>query len=52
MHRIPDEYFETVIYLYRSKAELEQGIVSGGSGFLVSLPSQVKDMLFILCCYK
>ena len=39
--RIRDEYLDCVIYLYHSKQDAERCVVheSGGSGFLVSIPS-------------
>lgn len=40
MPRIHDNFVETAIYLYRSKAEAEDGINAGGSGFLVSIPAE------------
>lgn len=47
MPRIPDNYFETVIYLYPSEEHARNGHSLGGSGFLVSVPSQVEGCLYI-----
>jgi len=39
MPRIPDEYLDCVIYLYASEQDAESGARSGGSGFLVGVPT-------------
>lgn len=40
MPRIPEGYLDSVIYLYRSSTEAKEGRASGGSGFLVGVPSE------------
>jgi len=37
---IADDFLDSVIYLYRSEFEAKEGENAGGSGFLVSVPSQ------------
>src|SRR5271166_1331413 len=39
MPRIPDRYLDCVIYLYGSEADAEDGLQTGGSGFLVGVPT-------------
>jgi hypothetical protein len=39
MPRIPDAYLDCVIYLYGSEADAEDGLKTGGSGFLVGIPT-------------
>src|SRR5450755_4529061 len=41
MPRIPDEYLYCTIYLYESSHAAESGTKSGGTGFLVGIPSAV-----------
>ncbi|SDR31179.1 hypothetical protein SAMN05519103_01919 [Rhizobiales bacterium GAS113] len=47
--RIHDAYLDCVIYLYPSKVDAEDGTRAGGSGFLVSVPSEglPQNFLFI-----
>jgi hypothetical protein len=40
--RIDDAYLHSVVYLYRSRHEAEEGINIGGSGFLISVPSEIR----------
>jgi hypothetical protein len=40
MPQIAPAFLDTVIYLYRSKAEAEEGKDFGGTGFLTSLPDE------------
>jgi hypothetical protein len=40
MPRIPEDFLEAVVYLYRSTHEAEEGIEAGGSGFLVSVSAE------------
>src|SRR5579863_1360819 len=35
--RIPDVYLDCVVYLYGSEADAEDGLRTGGSGFLVGV---------------
>jgi hypothetical protein len=37
--KIPEEYINTVFYLYESKEDAKKGTKAGGTGFLVSVPS-------------
>src|SRR5665213_1617103 len=46
MPRIPDEVLESVFYLYESREEAERGSSFGGSGFFVSVQSDIPDILF------
>jgi hypothetical protein len=39
MPRIKDSYLDCVIYLYASSSDAEDGLKSGGSGFLLGVPS-------------
>jgi hypothetical protein len=39
MPRIPDNYLESVIYLYASEQGAKEGRNAGGSGFIVGVPS-------------
>ena len=41
--RIPDFVLNSIIYLYDDRINAETGADSGGSGFLVSMPSEVRD---------
>lgn len=47
MPRISDDYLQTVIYLYQSIENAKEGIATGGTGFLVSVPSSVENMFYI-----
>jgi hypothetical protein len=47
MPRINEDFLDSVIYLYRSEHEAKEGINIGGSGFLVSIPSQRVDGRFV-----
>src|ERR1700730_6422759 len=38
--RIPDNFLDCVIYLYRSVSDAEAGANGGGSGFLVAVPTK------------
>jgi hypothetical protein len=40
MPRVPEEFLEAVVYLYRSAHEAQEGIEVGGSGFLVSVNAE------------
>ncbi len=40
MPRIPDPYLDCVLYLYGAEADAEDGVRTGGSGFLVGVPSE------------
>ncbi|MGH7031713.1 MAG: hypothetical protein ACREEZ_14955, partial [Stellaceae bacterium] len=39
MPRIPDAYLDAAIYLYASETDAEAGARTGGSGFLVGVPT-------------
>ncbi len=39
MPRIPDELMDSVIYLYKTEQDAEDGERAGGTGFLVSVPA-------------
>ena len=41
MPRVPDGYLESVVYLYRSVLDANQGEQQGGSGCLVYVPSVI-----------
>jgi hypothetical protein len=40
MPRIADQFADCSIYLYRSEQDAREGALSGGSGFLVHVPSK------------
>jgi hypothetical protein len=42
--RIPDEYLDCVIYLYRSEKDADEGARIGGSGFLVGVMTETAPM--------
>jgi len=49
MPRIPDEALQQIVYLYPSVVDAENGSKTGGSGFLIMIPSTVlpgKGLLF------
>jgi hypothetical protein len=46
--RIEDQLLDCVVYLYASEADAKTGYASGGSGFLVAIPSEAhKDIVYV-----
>jgi len=48
MPELPAQLLDAVIYLYRSKADAEAGEKTGGTGFLVPMPSDGDAPLFVM----
>jgi hypothetical protein len=46
MPRIRDEFLDSVIYLYPSEKDADEGARAGGSGFLVGVPIEVSPRTF------
>lgn len=44
--RVPDEFLESVVYLYRSRAEAEASAKDGASGFVVAVPGSEEGNAF------
>lgn len=48
--RIPDQYIECSVYLYASHDDAVNGVHTGGSGFIVSVPCERRpDRMFMYC---
>lgn len=47
MTRINDDFLNCSIYLYKSESDAADGISAGGSGFLVSVPSEVTNCFYV-----
>lgn len=42
--RIPDAHLQSVVFIYRSEADAQEGRQTGGSGFVVNYPSGMGDL--------